>query len=225
MAPRNGKSLAIMDRMADGSIRSLAELVALGVSKQTLRRLVEAGKLSCPADGIYQLAGAEPDQYEQLAVIAKRMPGSVMNLYTAGAIHNITQVMPGDIWVGLPPEHTQPPRLGAAFGFVELRPLRWTRDVDLKVGVETIPIRGVDVRVTTPTRTVVDMWRYSTLNTSLPSHHARIDEESFLNCISNYVANDLGSPAELGNMAARLGVLEGMKPHIKDFGHMASMTR
>jgi len=226
MAPRSEKSEAVLARMSDGVIRSLGELLEIGVSKQTLRRLVEAGRLSCPADGIYQLAGAETDQYEQYAVIAKRMPGSIMNLFTAAAIHRITQVMPGDIWIGLPPGHTQPPRLGEAFGAVEIKPLRWSRAADLSVGVETIPIRGVDVRVTSPARTVVDMWRYSSLNRSLPSHHARVDEESFINCIATYLSSDHGgTPAELGSVAARLGVLEGMRPHILGFGHAPAPGR
>lgn len=220
MAPRNEKSQGVLMRMSDGAIRSLSELLELGVSKQTLRRLVDAGHLTCPADGIYQVAGTDPDQYEQYAVIAKRMPGCIMNLFTSASIHRITQVMPGDIWIGLPPRHTQPPRLGESFGSVELKPLRWSRPADLTVGVDTVQIRGVDVLVTSPARTVVDMWRYSTLNSSLPSHHARVDEESFIDCISTFLSESHGgTKAEIGSIAAKLGVFEAMRPHILGFDH------
>jgi len=214
----------VLGYMQDGAIRSREELESKGVSGAMLSRMVKNGLLVRHASGLYQIAGAEPDHREQYAALAKAKPDAVFILFTAATHHGITQVMPGALWVGIPENQRIPRQMQASIG-TEISAVRWRRPINFEVGVEKFEALGVTIKVTNPARTVVDMWRYSTLNKVLPPQHARVDEESFLDCFSLFLNSGAGTIAEISRVAADLGVAKGMMPHIKDFGFLAGPGR
>jgi len=216
--PIKGENL-VTEALSAGGIMSARELESLGVTRDTLRALVERGVISCPAYGLYQSdEGSVP--FEQLAVIGKRHPEAVVILSSAAEFHGITQIMPHSISVGVPATKRGDLVFGLQFPVVDV--IRWRRSVDLEVGVERHLIRGIRVAVTSPARTVVDLWRYSTFNRSV-GRHARIDEETVLDAITRFLDRSGGATWEISEMAEALGVDDRMSDLMKGMGYNGGM--
>lgn len=177
------------------------DLEKLGVDRKAIRRLVAQDLLESPAHGVYLHPGHEPHMLDDLAVVAKRCPEGVFNLYTAARYHEITQVMPSEIWIGIP--HKNAPAMGGSF-HLGLRVLRWSKPSDIETDIETLSLRGAELRFTGLARTVVDMWRYSSHNPSLKGQHSRIHDESLLQCMGAYLEKTNGAARELAAAARRL---------------------
>jgi len=221
MARTSRASRIVHDALADGTIKTLKDLRELGVSPQTLRRMVDDGRIASPGLGLYQSADVEFDEREQFATLARLVPSSVVWLLSAAALHRITQVMPSDIWIAVPASH----RGSVEMGMTTVRATRLSRPRDLEVGIESVTVHGVEVRVTNPARTVVDLWRFSTFNKAIQSQFKKIDDETFLDALSNYLSPDRGNGNmnDLTEMAERFGVLESMDAQLKTLNHMSSM--
>jgi len=222
MARTSRASRIVLDALADGAIKTLGDLRGLGVSPQTLRRMVDDGRIASPGLGLYQAADVEFDEREQFASVARVVPSSVVWLLSAAAIHRITQVMPSDIWIAVPPSH----RGSVEMGLTPVRATRLSRPRDLEVGIETVTVHGVEVRVTNPARTVVDLWRFSTFNKAIQQQFRKIDDETFLDALSNYLSPDRGNGSleELSGMAERFGVLEAMDAQLKTANYRSGMV-
>lgn len=192
-------------RLEDERLYDVCELNTVLDNPPTivLRRMAEKGLLDSPARGVYIKSGYEPHMLDEHLAVSKRAPGIVFNLYSAARIHDITQQEPNALWIGLPPTHKNPPTMGGEF-YLDINPLRWNRVIDVEVGIETISLRGVDLKLTNPERTVVDMWRYSGHNPSLRDHHARIHDENMLQCLGAYLEKNDGKTAALGKIAVEL---------------------
>jgi hypothetical protein len=63
---------------------------------------------------------------------------------------------------------------------LEIDTLMWRNPEMLELGVEDHLIDGVKVRITSPERTLVDLFRYSTFNPSMRTDQVRITDEMFL---------------------------------------------
>jgi predicted transcriptional regulator of viral defense system len=221
MARNSRASALVLEALSDGRIRSLREMRDLGASPQTLRRMVDDGRISSPGLGLYQSADAAFDEREQFAAVSRAVPSSIVWLLSAAALHRITQVMPADIWIAVPGTH----RGSVEMGMTSIRATRLSRARDLEIGIDTVTVHGVDVRVTNPARTVVDLWRYSTFNESIQSQFRKIDDESFLDALANYLSPDRfnGSMDDLVEMADAFGVLRGMQAQLKTVNHRPFM--
>ncbi|WP_315922532.1 hypothetical protein [Mesorhizobium sp. SP-1A] len=193
----------IVGHLDDQRLYDLGELETMGISKMAVRRLTERGLLTSPVRGIYIRPDFEPHILDDHLLVAKRAPNVIFNLYSAARIHDITQVEPNELWIGLPPSDKRPPQMGADF-YLEFETLYWTRSIDVEVGVETIQLRGVPMKLTNPERTVVDMWRYSRHNPSLKDQHERIVDEHAFQCLGAYLQANDGKTAALGSMAMQL---------------------
>jgi hypothetical protein len=224
--PKN--KTAWLDTLNDGRILSQRELVTLGAHPQTLRRMVDAGKLSNPGHGLYQVAtfATEFNELEQFAIIAKIAPTSIIWLLSAAQHHGITQVMPDGIYAAVKADQQWRIIPGGNFGFTEVRVSRLSNERNFSVGIERTKVFGIDVSITSPARTIVDMWRYSTLNPRLSQENVKIDEETFFDAMaafsSKYGEDGLGS---VTSIADEFRVLERMMPHLKSFEAGSRMMR
>ena len=135
-----------------GTARS-RELVAAGVARSALSRMVAAGKLVRVARGLYALPDYRGGEHEALVTVAKRAPGVVFCLLTALRIHDLTTQAPFEVWIAIG-NKSHPPRL-------TYPPLRTMRFADAALaGVETRKIDGVTVRVTGVAQTVADCFKF-----------------------------------------------------------------
>lgn len=121
--------------------------------RSTLRRMVAEGELIRVGRGLYGIPDADLSGYHSLAEATKRYPGGIICLVSALFFHEIGTQMPYETWMmrqdrKVPPSGDFPIRfvysVGAAFSY----------------GVEKHKIEGVEVRITSPSRTVADCFKY-----------------------------------------------------------------
>jgi predicted transcriptional regulator of viral defense system len=135
-------------------IARLSELMAAGVSQETVARLAREGRIIRLARGLYQLPGADLQTGHGLAEACKLVPKGVICLVSALQFHELTVQLPRSIWMAIEssawkPRATYPPLKFVRFG-----------KAALSQGVERRKIEGVTVRVTNPAFTIADCFRY-----------------------------------------------------------------
>jgi len=136
-----------------GTARS-RELVASGITRSQLSRMVAAGQLLRVARGLYAMPDYQGGEHGALVAVAKRAPGVVFCLLTALRIHDLTTQAPFEVWIAIG-NKGHPPRLD----YPPLRTVRFS-DVALAAGVETQRIDGAEVRVTDVAKTVADCFKF-----------------------------------------------------------------
>jgi hypothetical protein len=219
---------AWLEMLGDGRILSQKEMLGLGAHPQTLRRMVDAGKLANPGHGLYQIASFCEDfnAFDQFAVVAKISPTAVIWLLSAAQHHEITQVMPDGIYAVVKSDQQWRIIPGGDFGFTEVKVTRLTDERNFTVGIERSKIYGVDVAMTSPARTIVDLWRYSVLNPRMQQQFVKIDEETFFDAMAafsrKYGDDGIG---HVTSTADSFGILERMMPHLKSFEAGSRMAR
>jgi len=210
---------AVIDALAGaGRPMSVAELHSVGASRATLHRMAEAGEIERLAHGVYGL----PDlgsPYLNWAALSVRVPCAVFCLTSAATFHRITQNMETRTVIAVPHDlgQVQGGR-GKAYP-VRIRLLRWRREESFREGVDIHEIDGVPVRITSPERTVVDMFRFSGLNQRCRKVH--VQDEAFLDCIAKALdpANQVAQVDEIGRIAEVFGLKEAITPFVQSFQH------
>lgn len=203
---------AALELIKNGSFYTTADLSELGVSRPVLKRLMDNDMVEITSPflrGVYNVTeryvedeSVFSDRTYVLDDFAKALiaggENSVICLYSAAYYHGF-----GDdsgqagIQVGIPWSKGKPKLEWDAYQF-----LRWRKDRDLTSGVyASEKHKGVDIRVTSKERTVIDMFRYSPLNGK-----DDIDEESALKAMASYRASEEYAPAKLIRLAHEFGV-------------------
>jgi len=136
-----------------GTARS-RELVAAGISRSELSRMVATGQLLRVARGLYAMPDYQGGEHSALVAVAKRAPGVVFCLLTALRIHDLTTQAPFEVWIAIG-NKDHPPRLD----YPPLRTVRFSAAA-LAVGVETHRVDGAEVRVTSVAKTVADCFKF-----------------------------------------------------------------
>ncbi|MHB8258393.1 MAG: type IV toxin-antitoxin system AbiEi family antitoxin domain-containing protein [Acidiferrobacterales bacterium] len=130
------------------------ELVAAGITRSQLSRMVAAGQLVRVGRGLYAMPGYQSGEHGALVTVAKRAPGVLFCLLSALRFHELTTQAPFEVWIAIGnKEH--PPRLD----YPPLRTVRFS-DAALTAGVETHPVDGTKVRVTSVAKTVADCFKF-----------------------------------------------------------------
>lgn len=142
----------------------LRDLQRMGISDSAVRRLVSSGRVERISRGVYSLAERTPEQYESLAETALRHPRAVVCLLSAARLHDLTTSNTPYVWIALP-HGTRAPAVDG----ISLKTKFWRNPKLFELGVETIEVAGVPVRVTDPARTITDLFR---------PHNRMIDERA-----------------------------------------------
>lgn len=140
--------------LRDMGMARLADFRQHGITAATLSRMTGKGLLLRLGRGLYQLADSEPEVHHSLAEAAKLAPKGIICLASALAFHDLTDAIPARIWVAIGAKD-RAPRVGSL-------PLRFVRfgEKVLRTGIETHMIESVPVRVYSPAKTIVDLFRY-----------------------------------------------------------------
>jgi predicted transcriptional regulator of viral defense system len=130
------------------------EALAAGIHPRTLYALRDAGDLEQLARGLYRLADLPPLSDPDLATVAKRIPGGVVCLISALAVHDLTTQIPHAVHLALPrtaryPVLNHPPLHVYLFS-----------KAAFEAGIETRRISGVAVRVYSAEKTLADCFKY-----------------------------------------------------------------
>lgn len=150
MSPAVDRVLALARR---GPVTA-RDLAALGVPRAHLQRLCARGDLIRVGRGVYRGADSETTELASVAEVAKRAPQVVMCLLTALQFHGLTTELPHEVWVLIHNRARTPRIQGQRLHVVRASGAAAT------YGVEVRPIEGVEVRITSPAKTVADCFRY-----------------------------------------------------------------
>lgn len=193
-----------------------AELGNKGINRMALNRLVKAGVLERVARGVFQAVerNTPEDARAVWAWASLRNPSIVFCLESAAAFHQMTQGMASKLNIAVPaglkggsPELTSN---------VDARYFSWPEPF-MEIGVDVISVEGVDVKVTSPERTVVDMFRYSNLAPASVRTQRFIETEAFHDTLVRYLEKSPEGEGmkKLRKVAKPLGLWERMKPQIE----------
>jgi predicted transcriptional regulator of viral defense system len=127
-----------------------------GLSRSTIRRMKEEGRLLSLGRGIYRLTEAGQEVDTDLITLALRAPSATLCLTTALAHHDLSDTIPTSIDVAVPRGNWTP--------IVEEFPVTWhyfaRKTFDL--GRETLKVdREISIGIYNPERCIVDAFRMS----------------------------------------------------------------
>lgn len=137
----------------NGPTRS-REIVAAGMTRSQISRMVNTGQLLRVARGLYAMPDYQSGEHGAVASVARRAPNVVFCLLTALRIHDLTTQAPFEVWIAIGNKDHLP-----QLRYPPLRTLRFS-DEALATGVEFMRIDGVKVRVTNVAKTVADCFKF-----------------------------------------------------------------
>ena len=176
-----------------------SELRSQGVTAATLSRMAAGGRVLRLTRGLYQLADAPIEEQRTLAEAAKRVPKAIVCLVSSLAFHGLTDQHPRRVWLAIG-QKDWAPKLDAP----AIRLLRLT-DTLLAADVEHVIIEGVDVKVFSAVRTVVDLFRHERL-VGLP-----VAIEGLKETLRSHRAQ----PGAIAARAVSLGAWTKIKPYLE----------
>ena len=130
------------------------------VEGYVLQRQVEAGGLDRILRGVYLSADTERHPLVEEAAVSLRTPAAVVGLLSALVHHERTTEWARGVWILIP--RTQAPPQSQE---LDIHAVRVSPDVidpthDLELGIMTMAVHGISMRMTDPVRTVVDCLKH-----------------------------------------------------------------
>ena len=153
MGSETKKTEELLRLAQNGHLRA-RDLSRRGIPRAYLRRLCERGILERVDRGLYRLVDGPVTEQHTLALVGKRVPHAAVCLLSALQVHELTTEIPHAVWV-LIDRHARVPRL--AYPKLEVV---YASGAARDHGVETRRIEGVDLKLTSPPKTVADCFRY-----------------------------------------------------------------
>lgn len=125
-----------------------------GVHRMALRRLVDAGVVERVGRGLYSMPKGKVTEHHSLVEAAIRAPNAIICLLSAPQFHRMTTQSPHEVWIAVSAKAWRPT--------AEWPPLRVVRfsGAALTHDVEEHTLEGVDVKITSPAKTVADCFKY-----------------------------------------------------------------
>jgi predicted transcriptional regulator of viral defense system len=173
----------------------------VGVSSAAMSRMERSGNLHRVVPGVY--VGAEHVRHPLIegAGWTLRYPPAVVCLLTAAEYFDLADAFPRGTWLYVPKGSTVPRSKVASLQIVQTAERFIDPSSDPELGIATLQVHGVDVRITNRDRTVLDLWRYP----------ARIPAEYALEALRRRAREeDFNMPA-FGRLGRRLGVWKRLR--------------
>ncbi len=131
-----------------------ADLVAHGIPRVYLTRLVASHQLERVGRGLYRLAEAGHWELDTFAQVAVRVPQAVFCLLSALQFHGLTTQLPREVWLALP-RGQQAPKLN----YPPIKRVQYS-DTSYAEGVEVHLRDQVEVRVYGVAKTIADCFKH-----------------------------------------------------------------
>lgn len=201
---QQSRAMALLRRQG---MARLSEFTKVGVTAATVSRMKEKGLIHQLGRGLYQLPDIEPDANHSLAEAAKLVPKGVICLVSALAYHELTDTIPSRVWMAIGPKDRRP-----SIDYPKLQFVRF-RETMRKPGVEEHSIEGVDVRIYSPAKTVVDLFRYR------QSEGKRYQKSPgitlALEGLKEALRQRKATPADIAKYAIEAGVWKVVQPYLE----------
>lgn len=130
------------------------DLAEFGVSVDQLRAWLRRGEAERIGRGLYRHRDAELTEQDTIVRVCTKVPRAIVCLLTALHLHGIGTQLPREVWIALDRKARKP-----KLEDLPARIVRFSGPM-LTYAVETQTIQGIQVRVTSPARTIVDCFRY-----------------------------------------------------------------
>jgi hypothetical protein len=184
----SAKAAALLRLARRGPVRA-RDLAAASIPRAYLKRLTEQRLLEQVGRGLYRLPDADVTALHALAEVAKRVPHATVCLLSALQMHGLTTEVPHAVWIMIDTRARTPKVDTPAIEVVRAHGLA------REYGAEVRTIDGVDVRVTTPSKTVADCFRYR--------RHVGLDIA--LEALRDYLARGRARPTKRERRVIRAG--------------------
>jgi len=151
VAAKKDQILKLLERVRVLRPRDLKQA---GIARTYLNKLYREGLIDRPSRGLYVLANDEPSENRSYVEACRLVPRGVICLLSALRFHEITTQAPYEVWITIDGK-ARAPR-------IQSPPLRIVRatGIALTFGIEQHTIEGVEVRVYSAAKTVVDCFKY-----------------------------------------------------------------
>lgn len=130
------------------------DVAPYGLSHRRLQGWVSEGRVENYGNGLYRFSDVEPSELETIAMVAAAIPNALFCLLTALRYHEIGTQSPHNVWIALDRKCRKPAHPPCLMHIV-----RFSGPM-LTYGVLRHSALGVQFRITSPARTVVDCFRY-----------------------------------------------------------------
>jgi predicted transcriptional regulator of viral defense system len=130
------------------------DLLAQGVTKNSLHRLIASGRVERVGRGLYRAKDAEITEYHTLLEASLLVPNGIICLLSALRFHDLTTQAPFEVWMAIDNKSWRP-----TTDDVPLR-IHYFSGRALTEGVERHEIEGVPVKIYSAAKTVVDCFKF-----------------------------------------------------------------
>ena len=130
------------------------DIEALGISREYLSKLYRKGIVKRISRGMYCLPDTEYSESHSLAEASKQVPEGVICLLSALSFHGFTTQVPHKVWIAIDFKAWKTRTAG-----IPLKIVRFSGKA-LESGIQKHRVYGVEVKVYSPPKTVVDCFKY-----------------------------------------------------------------
>lgn len=189
-------------RMGAASSARLLTAEALDVHPSAMARLEHEGVVRRVIPGVYVGAQHATHKLIEAAAWTLKHPQAVVALLTAAVYYDLTDAFARGTWLFVPLGASPPRSRIASVHVVQTAPRFVDPEHDAENDIATLPVHGVDVRLTGPDRTVIDLWRYP----------RRIPREYALDALRRRVGAGGFEMPTFARLATSLGVWGRIEP-------------
>jgi predicted transcriptional regulator of viral defense system len=176
-----------------------ADLFDRGVHPRTVYGLRDAGQLEQVSRGVYRLVTAPVPPHLDLLAVAARAPHGVVCLVSALAFHELTDEIPHEVSIAI--------LRGATAPIIDHPPVRIFRFADFahRLGIEHHKIEGIDLKVYSAAKSIVDAFRFRN----------RIGEDIAIKALASGLRSRRVRPGALLDLAGKVRVRSVIEPYLK----------
>ncbi|QSQ08802.1 hypothetical protein H0A61_01147 [Koleobacter methoxysyntrophicus] len=180
-----------------GGVLRASELNALGLSSRQIKKLLENGIITKIKHGYYELSD---NIYPEEVVIARLFPGAVIFLESALAHYGYTDRIPS-AWQIAVDRHSEKSQYKIDYPLI--KPF-YLEPKLLKIGIDTIKVEGIKVKIFNRDRTICDVLKYEN----------KLEREVFSNAIRRYVKDNKKNVRRLFEYAEIFSIKKKVQTYI-----------
>ena len=175
------------------------DLDALGIPRNTLVRLVRAGKLDRVGRGLYSSPQAPATEHRTLIEVCKKIPQAVICLSSALRFHELTTENPFEVWIALKRPSWRP-----RLDYPPIRVVHFSGET-FDFGITEQSVEGGKIRVYSPAKTVADCFKFK----------GRVGTELAIHALREAVQRRKATMDELWQAAKVCRVANVMRPYME----------
>ncbi len=137
-----------------GGLLRMGAAIRAGIHRDTLLKMLKRGDIQRVTRGLYQLVSALPPSQPDLAIVATKVPDSVVCLISALAFHELTTQVPHEVYLAID-RNARPPRVD----YPPIRVFRFSGRAYTE-GIESHKLSSVVLRVYSREKTLADCFKY-----------------------------------------------------------------